>query len=131
MGSLNTHFGIGQATSINYIKIKWPSGIVDQINDPDINTHHIVEEASFTLSVEDTLVDNLILYPNPTKDYLNLNFNNLLYNGNYSVIDLSGKLILNAQLSANKIDVSNIANGIYFLSVTSEGKTQTQRFIKQ
>lgn len=131
MGSLNTHFGIGQATSINYIKIKWPSGIVDQINDPDINTHHIVEEASFTLSVEDTLVDNLILYPNPTKDYLNLNFNNLLYNGNYSVIDLSGKLILNAQLSSNKIDVSNIANGIYFLSVTSEGKTQTQRFIKQ
>ncbi len=131
MGSLNTHFGIGQATSINYIKIKWPSGIVDQINDPDINTHHIIEEASFTLSVEDTLVDNLILYPNPTKDYLNLNFNNLLYNGNYSVIDLSGKLILNAQLSSNKIDVSNIANGIYFLSVTSEGKTQTQKFIKQ
>lgn len=131
MGSLNTHFGIGPATSINYIKIKWPSGIIDQINDPDINTHHIVEEASFTLSVEDTLVDNLILYPNPTKDYLNLNFNNLLYNGNYAVIDLSGKLILNAQLNSNKIDVSNIANGIYFLSVTSEGKTQTQKFIKQ
>lgn len=131
MGSLNTHFGIGQATSINYIKIKWPSGIVDQINDPDINMHHIIEEASFTLSVQDTLVDNLILFPNPTKEILNINFNNLLYNGNYSVIDLSGKLILNAQLSSNKIDVSNLNNGVYFLSVTSEGLTQTQKFIKQ
>lgn len=131
MGSLNTHFGIGQATEVNYIRIKWPSGIVDQINNPDINTHHIIEEASFTLSIEDTLVDNLILYPNPTKDVLNLNFNELLYNGNYSIIDLSGKLILNSQLSSNQIDVSNMANGIYFLRVTNNGITQTQKFIKQ
>lgn len=131
MGSLNTHFGIGEATSINYIKIKWPSGIIDQINDPDINTHIVVQEASFTLSVEDSLVDNLILYPNPTKEFLNLNFNNFLYNGNYTIYDLSGKLVLNAQLNSNKINVSSIANGTYFLSVTSEGVTQTQKFIKQ
>lgn len=131
MGSLNTHFGIGSASAINYIRIKWPSGIVDQIDNPSINTNLVVEEASFPLSVDNTLVNNLILYPNPTKDFLNLNFNNLLYNGNYSIIDLSGKLILNAQLNSNKIDVSSIANGIYFLSVTSEGTTQTQKFIKQ
>jgi hypothetical protein len=131
MSSLNTHFGIGQASSINYIKVKWPSGIIDQINDPDINTHIVIEEASNTLSIENTLVDNLIMYPNPTKDFLNLSFDNLLYNGNYTITDLSGKIILNSQLNSNKIDVSNITNGIYFLSVTSEGVTQTQKFIKQ
>lgn len=131
MGSLNTHFGIGQATSINYIRIKWPSGIVDQINNPDINNHIIIEEASNTLSIENTLVDNLIMYPNPTRDILNLNFDNLLYNGNYTITDLSGKIILNAQLNSNRIDVSNINNGVYFLSVTSDGVTQTQKFIKQ
>ena len=131
MGSLNTHFGIGQESSINYIRVKWPSGIVDQINNPDINTHIIIEEASNTLSIEDTLVDNLILYPNPTRDFLNLNFNNLLYNGNYTITDLGGKIILNAQLNNNRIDVSNLNNGVYFLSVTSEGITQTQKFVKQ
>ena len=131
MGSLNTHFGIGQATSINYIRIKWPSGIVDQINNPDINNHIIIEEASNTLSIENTLVDNLIMYPNPTRDILNLNLDNLLYNGKYTITDVSGKIILNAQLNSNRIDVSNINNGVYFLSVTSNGVTQTQKFIKQ
>jgi photosystem II stability/assembly factor-like uncharacterized protein len=35
--SLIVHFGIGTATTINNIQIKWPSGFVQNITNPDIN----------------------------------------------------------------------------------------------
>ena len=38
MGSLQIHFGIGQATEIDKVVVKWPSGIVTVIDNPPINT---------------------------------------------------------------------------------------------
>src|SRR5690606_21411841 len=73
MGSLNTHFGIGTNTTINSVKVKWPSGVVDEILNPNINEMLIINEGSSTLSTPDTFVTDLILYPNPTKSVLNLN----------------------------------------------------------
>jgi len=37
MNSMNQHFGIGDNNSIDQLIIKWPSGIIDQINNPSIN----------------------------------------------------------------------------------------------
>jgi hypothetical protein len=46
-GIVNTfhlHFGIGQSETIDMVEIIWPSGIVTEIENPDINTvHQIVE----------------------------------------------------------------------------------------
>ena len=44
MNSLNTHFGIGESTSIEKIVIKWPSGRTNTIWSPSINTNHNVIE---------------------------------------------------------------------------------------
>ena len=38
MSSLNTHFGVGSDSSVNSITVYWPSGTVDVINNPGINT---------------------------------------------------------------------------------------------
>jgi hypothetical protein len=46
MSSLNPHFGIGQATEIDSIIIRWPSGKVDLICNPNINTTIFIEEGS-------------------------------------------------------------------------------------
>ncbi len=43
--SLVEHFGLGTATSIDQMIIKWPSGTITTIDNPDINTTHIVPEA--------------------------------------------------------------------------------------
>ncbi|MCD8518906.1 MAG: CRTAC1 family protein, partial [Flavobacterium sp.] len=37
MSTLNAHFGLGTATAIDQVVIIWPSGIVDVINNPNIN----------------------------------------------------------------------------------------------
>lgn len=38
MNSLNPHFGLGQATAIEKLVVKWPSGIIDVIENPQINS---------------------------------------------------------------------------------------------
>ena len=43
--SLVEHFGIGTSTAITTLVIKWPSGFVTTIDNPDINSTYIVTEA--------------------------------------------------------------------------------------
>jgi hypothetical protein len=43
--SLITHFGLGAANSIDQVVIKWPSGTVTSIDNPDINMTHSLLEA--------------------------------------------------------------------------------------
>lgn len=49
MSSLTIHFGIGTATEIDQMIIKWPSGVQTIIDNPDINTTHNVPEAECLL----------------------------------------------------------------------------------
>ncbi len=44
MSSLNAHFGIGLATAITQVVIKWPSGVVDTVYNPAINQQLLVTE---------------------------------------------------------------------------------------
>lgn len=56
VNSLTQHFGIGTATEITKLVVKWPSGIVDEILNPGINqTLLITEEGGITLPL--TLLD--------------------------------------------------------------------------
>lgn len=42
--SLTTHFGLGTASSIDRLVIKWPSGRVQTVNNPNINQTLLIEE---------------------------------------------------------------------------------------
>jgi PKD repeat protein len=47
MGTLNTHVGLGAATEIDSLVVKWPSGTTDVICNPAINvTLHVVEDTA-------------------------------------------------------------------------------------
>lgn len=46
MGTLNVHFGIGTADAIDSVVVKWPSGQVDVICNPEINSALYVLEGS-------------------------------------------------------------------------------------
>lgn len=131
MGTLNTHFGIRQDTEIDYIRIYWPSGIIDQINNPTINSTIIVTEGANTLSSDDTFVNDLIVYPNPTKSVLNLSTLKDLNDAIYSVFDINGRRVLNAKLESNTIDVTSLSAGQYILRIVSGSEVKNQKFIKQ
>lgn len=129
--TLNTHFGIGEETVINSVRVYWPSGQVDEIENPAINSTTVIPEGDFTLSVNQNLVDDLILFPNPTKDVLNLNTTIGLEDAVYSVFDINGKRLLNARLhSKTSIDVSALQAGNYILRIMTDSSIKTQKFVK-
>ncbi len=47
--SLTVHFGLGQATAINQVIVKWPSGMITTIENPEINQQHLVLESNCIL----------------------------------------------------------------------------------
>ncbi len=57
MSSLQVHFGLGQADSIEKVVVKWPSGIVSTIDNPAINTTLTVVEAACILPPVSIVVD--------------------------------------------------------------------------
>lgn len=79
----------------------------------------------------------LRLYPNPTSSILYLQFvsSAVSSNANISIIDPLGKRILSTKLespdSKMEIDISDLANGIYFVKVEEEEKMYSLKICKQ
>ncbi|MFD2915272.1 FG-GAP-like repeat-containing protein [Psychroserpens luteus] len=130
MSTLNTHFGIGTETEIDNITIYWPSGVIDVISDPAINTPLEVIEGA-TLSLENSFVNDLVIYPNPTKDVLKISSTESLQDAIYTIFDINGKRVMNSKLNQNTIDVSTLNTGNYILRIVSGNSIKSQKFIKQ
>ena len=131
MSSLNTHFGIGSDTSITEIRVYWPSGEIDVIENPAYNTTHMIEEGSFPLSLEDEILSDIAIYPNPVDDVLTIKTRADLTEKIATVFDITGKKVYNQMLLTNELKVSSLQSGVYFLRIESEGKSIRRKFIKK
>ncbi|HAT70717.1 MAG TPA: RNA-binding protein [Flavobacteriaceae bacterium] len=130
MSSLNAHFGIGTDTEIESVTIYWPSGIVDTILNPTINETLFVQEGQ-TLSIKDNNALQLNVYPNPTHQYLYVEgLQNDTKNASLQIVGVQGKQVNNVKLNSNRVDVSQLSNGIYFATITINNQSQTLKFVK-
>ncbi|AXG68840.1 repeat domain in Vibrio, Colwellia, Bradyrhizobium and Shewanella [Kordia sp. SMS9] len=130
MSSLNTHFGLGTETNITNIIIYWPSGTVDNLVNPTINTHHIITEGQ-TLSIPDETLEKVAIHPNPVGNIMNINSPVNLVGKIATIFNIEGKRVMNLKLKQHAIDVSRLTTGNYILRLESDGKVFTQKFIKQ
>ena len=65
--------------------------------------------------------NNIIIYPNPVSN--NLYITNVKSNETIQILDLTGKIIINKKIGPNnKIDLSFLQNGIYFIKTGSVTK---------
>jgi len=84
---------------------------------------------NFGASVDlvETIDNNLHVFPNPSKEFVNISIENNLPSA-LLLMDVSGKIILEKTFTNfSNIDLSKINNGIYFLSVTNNSQIITQR----
>lgn len=131
MSSLNAHFGIGTATAITQIIIKWPSGIVDTIDNPTINSVVNVVEGS-TLAVGEFATNGFSIYPIPAKDILNIKIVDGISMKSAQIYDLTGRMVLESNLTNDSINVSSLTTGNYILLMKDDnGKAYSQKFIKE
>ena len=75
---------------------------------------------------------NIIIYPNPNNGEFNLDLSAInAKNINISIYDIVGQLVYNQSADAinNKISMSQLQNGTYFLKINADNKTVTQKII--
>lgn len=133
MNSMNAHFGIGQATTINQVIIRWPSGIVDTYNNVTPNQMLLVVEGA-TLAVNAFNNGAFSVYPNPAKNAINIQVKNNLDVTLQSALiyDLNGKIVLSTDDVRQPINVEKLATGTYVISISdNNNKSYSQKFIKQ
>jgi len=123
---MTNHFGIGTATSIDKIIVTWPSGIVDEINNPSINSTITIVEGQSLGTNDFEVSDSIVVYPNPASDYVTLKGNILSNSDNTVVIyDTLGRIVYNASFrSADTIvvPVAELEDGVYYIWVNGRKK---------
>ncbi|MFT3794008.1 FG-GAP-like repeat-containing protein [Flavobacterium sp.] len=130
MSSLNTHFGIGPANAIEKVIIRWPSGTVDTVFNPNINEPLTVIEGS-TLGTTNFASSSFSVYPNPTDDLLNIKMAHTSEIKTVEVYDLTGRKVLDAG-TADQFSVKALSSGTYILLMKdNQGRQHSQKFIKK
>ena len=90
------------------------------------------DEVSFrtmeNLSINDNNLQNVIIYPNPTKSILNIEN---AENSMIEIYDLLGRVVLSENnISLNKqLNVSSLSIGTYLIKISNNGQIKTDKFI--
>jgi len=97
----------------------------------DLSGGNIYRLKDNTLSVDDNSFASISVYPNPTKDNLNINFgsnNNVDVSTEISIYDLQGKKVKAIARNTKiiqKVNTSQLSNGIYVLKINSKNGDQS------
>ncbi|PLX14553.1 MAG: hypothetical protein C0598_01020, partial [Marinilabiliales bacterium] len=81
------------------------------------------------VGIDENFADNVVVYPNPAKNFLNIN----IQNSNYKTAELQltnilGKIVyrkiftLNSDKHSENINLEEYSGGLYFFTLTSGGK---------
>jgi hypothetical protein len=84
-----------------------------------------------SLGVADFDLKNVVAYPNPVKDILNINLEQNI--NAVSIYNVLGQEIQKKSYDSKEItiDFSNLLSGTYFVKVTSNDKVKTLKLIKE
>ena len=96
----------------------------------------VFELLVYAPAVEDYLQNSVSLYPNPAKEVVNVQctMNNVQWDGAIvEVYDVYGKLLQTVEMSSKitTLNVSGLADGMYFVRVTTEAGSVTKTFVKR
>ncbi len=116
-------------TEADFIRPKW--GIYRSLNDADNLRDEIVSFANFSieevdgsLTIDDNLLERIVLYPNPTTDVISIKgLSNDVFD-KVIIYNTLGKIIISTNVDVNPlIDVSLLDEGVYFLQLKSRNKS--------
>lgn len=109
---------------------------------PSINTvsHFPIKTAiTNTINLTSCLILNnknhedktfILIYPNPTRELLNIINNNNTAIKEVSILNVNGKEVLKST-NSSPIKIEHLANGIYFIKIKTDQGEFSQKFIKE
>ncbi|MDG2447587.1 MAG: FG-GAP-like repeat-containing protein [Flavobacteriaceae bacterium] len=122
-------FGLGSASTIDYIKVTWLSGQVDIIENPTLNSHITIIEGG-ALNVNENKDIEVLVYPNPGKKF-NIKMNNYKDIMTLTITDIFGKVLVKRTQDLNEftINLSAYDSGVYFLNIFNQTQKITKKLI--
>jgi hypothetical protein len=81
------------------------------------------------LAVHNFGYDDFIVYPNPVKDMLYVETEKRVLN--VEIIDITGRFLSSNSVHNNKVDLSKLNNGSYFLKFYSNDGVKIKKIIKK
>lgn len=136
---------VDEANSNGYITFKvkpFPGYVVGDIipntasiyfdTNPAIVTNTFQTEFIAALANESFNLDNIVIYPNPSNDFINIqvgqNENKMQ---SIEITDILGKKVFESKFE-NKINISNLTQGVYFITlISNENEKFTKKIIKE
>lgn len=127
-----TIFGLGQATVVDSVIVRWPSGQVSTISGLTVNeTHHVVEPSLVTGIREQFDDSKSALQPNPAKDRTTIVFNTA-FSGTLQLFDAKGRIISQKRVVTTLIEEVELPHvaGLYFISLVGDnGSTENLKLL--
>ena len=75
--------------------------------------------------INNASLSNILVYPNPAKDYININLlSSTVNNQNLFITDFTGRVFAKYHLTSNQqvINIKALPNGIYLLNINGKEK---------
>lgn len=131
---LRPHFGLGNATTIDSIKVEWLNGIVEYYTNITTNRFITIVQGKGITGINDESllkINDVLIYPNPAStkitiiipdEYRNENFVSYIY-------DQNGTLIYSSN-NEMEIDIKGLTIGTYTIKVKVGKSYNTQTIIK-
>lgn len=135
--SYAVHFGIGDATVIDEIEVTWPSGLIENYADANVNRIYTAIEGDGTLGNIDIGGLNIAIFPNPVKDVITFSGDIWTQHESlqFQVYTTDGKLVyaqINLDKMSNSVDLSSLVSGVYiYVLKSANNDAQTGKLIKK
>ncbi len=91
-----------------------------------------LEKITTGVSVIDDQAFKIVLFPNPTNDYLNYHVENDNHLERIEISDQTGRHMFSQVINKNSgsIDVSRLKSGLYYITIMAKKQSKTVKFIK-
>jgi hypothetical protein len=124
--------GLGEILYINrFFEVGERRELIGYIKD-GVEVGEIIPDADLVVSVDELVTPTAwVLYPNPTRDYIHIQFPTENQNtGQWEIRDLAGKLLLSGQYNGKEISIATLAAGVYLFTFTEGKNSYTRKVIK-
>lgn len=122
---IRAHFGLGNATIIDSIKIEWPLGIVEYFTNVSVNQFILYIEGATSTDIKSTKTNSDIsIYPNPNNGSFTLQLKDQIENGEIVLINATGQIVYQQKLTQknNSILTKGLAAGVYHYLILKNKK---------
>lgn len=89
----------------------------------------------FTIKTEEILINlskNIVIYPNPSSDVINIVMPEGMENKVVQIFDIMGRKLMDKNMDSDDLDVSSFSPGLYIIwAKDRQGRIATGKFVKE